>query len=99
MLMAVLRRMGRPGRSILSSTTPSCSSTLFQTSETGGVELSAFQWQFGTTDGKQSPGGTCVGTACSGGGSGQGIPEPGSLLLSGTGLIGAYFLRRLIYAS
>jgi hypothetical protein len=36
----------------------------------------------------------CIGGSCGGGGGGQGVPEPVSFLLAGSGLIGMYFIRR-----
>ena len=58
------------------------------------TRVTSATFSFGTTAGVNVDG--CVsGTAdCGGGGGGQSTPEQMSLLLSGTGLVGLYFIRR-----
>ena len=56
----------------------------------GPITVGHVIFSFGTTSGETF---SCDDSGCGGGG-GQAVPEPVTLLLTGTGLIGLYFIRR-----
>jgi hypothetical protein len=57
----------------------------------GPITVSHVIFSFGTAGGDTF---SCDDSGCGGGGGGQAVPEPVTLLLTGTGLIGLYFIRR-----